>query len=45
MKKRAGEEGIDRMLSEFGLDAVIAPMDSLISTVVALAGRQLLPNS
>lgn len=45
MKKRAGEEGIDKMLSEFGLDAVVAPMDSPISTVAALAGMQLLPSS
>ncbi|KAL8849114.1 MAG: hypothetical protein Q9221_005883 [Calogaya cf. arnoldii] len=38
MKKRAGEEAIDKILSEFGLDAIIAPTDSPISTVAALAG-------
>lgn len=40
MKKRAGEEGIDKTISDFGLDAIIAPMDSPISTVAALAGEQ-----
>ncbi|KAI4243665.1 MAG: hypothetical protein L6R42_010688, partial [Xanthoria sp. 1 TBL-2021] len=40
MKRRAGEEGVDKMLSQFGLDAIIAPMDSPISTVAALAGEQ-----
>ncbi|KAL8899541.1 MAG: hypothetical protein Q9192_001519 [Flavoplaca navasiana] len=38
MKRRAGEEGIDKILSEFGVDAIVALMDSPISTVAALAG-------
>lgn len=41
MKRRAGEEGIDKILSEFGVDAIVAPMDSPIFTVAALAGKLL----
>ena len=41
MKRRAGEEGIDKIMSEFGVDAIVAPMDSPISTVAALAGKLL----
>ncbi|KGO70257.1 Amidase [Penicillium italicum] len=38
MKKAAGEDGIDKILNEFGLDVIVTPMDSPISTVTALAG-------
>ncbi|KAI4101518.1 MAG: hypothetical protein LQ339_005015 [Xanthoria mediterranea] len=38
MKHRAGKDGIDKTLSDFNLDAIIAPIDSPISTVAALAG-------
>ncbi|KAJ5724815.1 amidase signature enzyme [Penicillium malachiteum] len=38
MRKVVGEDGIDKVLNEFGLDVIISPMDSPISTVAALAG-------
>ncbi|KAJ5633529.1 hypothetical protein N7528_001371 [Penicillium herquei] len=38
MRKAAGEDGIDKVLNEFGLDVIVTPMDSPISTVAALAG-------
>ncbi|KAL8828713.1 MAG: hypothetical protein Q9170_006482 [Blastenia crenularia] len=41
MKKKPGKGGIDSVLSELRLDAIMAPMDSPISTVAALAVSKL----
>lgn len=38
MRKAAGEDGIDKVMSEHGADVIVAPMDSPISTIAALAG-------
>lgn len=39
VKKMAGEEGIDKVMSQFGLDAIVAPADSPIHTLAAMAGE------
>lgn len=38
MKELAGRQGIDKMLDEYKLDAIVGPMNSPISTFAALAG-------
>jgi amidase len=39
MKKEAGPDNIDQALKKHGLDVIIAPTDSPITTVAAHAGR------
>lgn len=39
LRKAAGPDNIDHALKKYGLDVIIAPTDSPITTVAALAGR------
>jgi hypothetical protein len=39
MQKAAGEETIDRVMKEFGLDAIIGTMESEIVGLASLAGK------
>ncbi len=39
IRKTAGPDNIDHALQKHGLDVIIAPADSPITTVAALAGK------
>lgn len=38
-KKAAGNEGIFKVMDEYGLDVIASPTDGPISTIAALAGK------